>query len=376
MEHNINFLKFAQKPKNYFLTTHNSLIRRMMSGLVEQLSREHILDADGFKSLLSCNDEAVINNLHERARKVADEVFGRKVFLRGLVEISNHCKNNCLYCGLRRDNREIARYRLSTEEIVACCHRAYKLGFRTFVLQGGEDPVENDDWVVKNVGELRSLFPDCAITLSLGEKSRESYRRFKEAGADRYLLRHETHNAAHYQQLHPREMSLGHRLQCLEWLHDLGYQTGCGMMVGSPGQTLDHLVEDLQYIHDSRPAMVGMGPFIPHHATPFAQESAGSVALTLRLISIVRLMLPGVLLPATTALGSMMQGGRLAGLKAGANVLMPNISPPQARTAYELYEHKNPGSIDSLEDWKRLENNLNRAGFEIAVGRGDSRVNS
>ena len=254
--------------------------------------------------------------------------------------------------------------------------KAFGLGFRTFVLQGGEDPAEDDAWVEATVGQLRKRFPTCAITLSLGEKSRESYLRFKRAGADRYLLRHETHNEGHYRLLHPKEMSLAHRLQCLEWLRQLGFQTGCGMMVGSPGQTVDNLVEDLQYIHDSRPAMVGMGPFIPHHATPFAQEAAGSVELTLRLISIVRLILPKVLLPATTALGSMMPGGRMAGLRAGANVLMPNVSPVSARRAYELYEHKDPGAIDTIEDWKRLETNLRLAGFEIGIGRGDGLIHS
>ncbi|MGI6223202.1 MAG: [FeFe] hydrogenase H-cluster radical SAM maturase HydE [Prevotella sp.] len=343
-----------------------------MGGLVEQLVREHTLDADGLKALLLCKDSALIDKLHAEARKVADEVFGRKIFVRGLLEISNRCRNNCLYCGLRRDNRELQRYKLSTEEIVECCKRAYRLGFRTFVMQGGEAPDTEDDWVVDTVSQLRRMFPDCAITLSLGEKSRESYRRFKEAGANRYLLRHETHNEAHYRMLHPKEMSLRHRLQCLEWLRELGFQTGCGMMVGSPGQTVDYLVEDLQYIRDSHPAMVGMGPFIPHHATPFAHEPAGSVEMTLRLISIVRLMLPTVLLPATTALGSMMPGGRLLGLKAGANVLMPNVSPLSARKSYALYEHKDSGAVDTEEDWKELEKKLNAAGFDIAISRGDA----
>lgn len=347
-----------------------------MGGLLEQLRSEHVLDASGFKSLLLCDDKALIDDLHRSAREVTDQVFGRKIFLRGLMEISNHCRNNCRYCGLRRDNHEIHRYRLTTEEIMGSAQKAFGLGFRTFVLQGGEDPAEDDAWVEATVGQLRKCFPTCAITLSLGEKSRESYLRFKRAGADRYLLRHETHNEGHYRLLHPKEMSLAHRLQCLEWLRQLGFQTGCGMMVGSPGQTVDNLVEDLQYIHDSRPAMVGMGPFIPHHATPFAQEAAGSVELTLRLISIVRLMLPKVLLPATTALGSMMPGGRMAGLRAGANVLMPNVSPVSARRAYELYEHKDPGAIDTIEDWKRLETNLRLAGFEIGIGRGDGLIHS
>lgn len=343
-----------------------------MGGLVEKLCREKHLDAEGLKTLLLCTDKTLIDQLHHEARKLTDRVFGRKVFLRGLLEVSNHCRNNCLYCGLRRDNLGLRRYRLTTDNIMECCQRAYSLGFRTFVMQGGEDPAENDDWVVGTIRRIRTLFPDCAITLSLGEKSRESYRRFKEAGANRYLLRHETRNEAHYQLLHPKEMSLTHRLKCLEWLRELGFQTGCGMMIGSPGQTVDHLVEDLQYIYETRPAMVGMGPFIPHHATPFAHEAAGSVETTLRLISIVRLMLPEVLLPATTALGSMKNDGRLLGLKTGANVLMPNVSPPKAREAYTLYEHKDAGAVDTIEDWERLEKKLNDAGFEIAIGRGDS----
>ncbi len=340
--------------------------------LVDQLSRHQTIDAEALRALLLCQDTSVVSYLHAEARRVADQAYGRKVFVRGLLEVSNHCRNNCYYCGLRRDNRELRRYRLTTDTIVDCCKKAYTWGFRTFVLQGGEDPQQDDDWVVETVTRLRQLFPDCAITLSLGEKSRESYKRFREAGADRYLLRHETYNASHYQQLHPREMSQHHRLQCLGWLRELGFQTGCGMMVGSPGQTIDHLVEDLLYIHASRPAMVGMGPFLPHHATPFAHEPAGSVELTLRLISIVRLLLPEVLLPATTALGSLIPGGRLLGLKAGANVLMPNVSPSGAREAYALYDHKDAGAMTGPADWAALEKTLNEAGFELAVGRGDN----
>ncbi|MCI6618950.1 MAG: [FeFe] hydrogenase H-cluster radical SAM maturase HydE [Prevotella sp.] len=343
-----------------------------MGGLVEQLCNQHTLDAEGLKKLLLCDDATVISHLYDEARKVAVRVFGRKVFLRGLIEISNHCKNNCYYCGLRRDNRELQRYRLTADDILECCGRAYRLGFRTFVMQGGEDTVLNDDWVTETVSRIKSLFPDCAVTLSLGEKSRESYRKYREAGADRYLLRHETHSISHYDKLHPKDMSYEHRMQCLEWLREIGFQVGCGMMVGSPGQTVDHLVEDLLYIRDTRPAMVGMGPFLPHHATPFANEPAGSAETTLRLISIVRLLLPEVLLPATTALGSLIPGGRLLGLKAGANVLMPNVSPLNARSAYALYDHKDAGAMNSEDDWKELEETLREAGFEIAIGRGDN----
>lgn len=265
----------------------------------------------------------------------------------------------------------VSRYALSRETILHCCKEGYELGFRTFVLQGGEDLSQTDDWVVDTVSAIRKEFPDCAITLSLGEKSKEAYQRFFDAGANRYLLRHETFNEMHYRELHPSEMSRDNRLQCLQWLKDIGYQTGTGIMVGSPGQTIDHLVEDLLFIERFRPEMIGIGPFIPHAYTPFANEPAGSIELTLKLLSIFRLMHPSALIPATTALASLSPDGRERGILAGANVVMPNLSPSSVREKYSLYNHKAAFGSEAAEGLKLLEKQLNKIGYKISYLRGD-----
>ena len=312
--------------------------------------------------------------LTSQAREVCDEVYGREVYLRGLIEISSFCKNDCYYCGIRRSNGYAQRYRLTPDEIVQTARAGYAAGFRTFVLQGGEDPYFTDEVVEEVVRRIKEDCAGCAVTLSLGERSRESYARLKAAGADRYLLRHETACEKHYEKLHPESMKLSERMDCLRSLKDLGYQVGCGFMVGSPYQTLENVVSDLRFIESFRPHMVGIGPFIPHRDTPFRCESAGDVALTLRCLAIVRLMLPQVLLPATTALGSVGTGGRLMGLLAGGNVVMPNLSPAEVREKYSLYDGKLSAGAESAEGISSLRRELEGAGFKLSFDVGHSKM--
>lgn len=306
-----------------------------------------------------------------KARKVARSIFGRQVFLRGLIEISNYCKNDCYYCGIRRSNKNASRYRLTEEEILACCRMGYADGFRTFVLQGGEDPYFTDERVSALVRRIRESYPDCAITLSLGEKERESYQKFFDAGADRYLLRHETACPAHYGKLHPSELSLTHRMQCLKDLKEIGYQTGAGCMVGAPFQTPENLAEDFCYLYELRPEMIGIGPFIPHKDTPFRDQPPGTLRDTLFLLSLFRLLFPRVLLPATTALGTIQPDGREQGILAGANVVMPNISPEEARRRYLLYDGKAGSVGDGAVMREKLRSAIRAVGYDPVVSRGD-----
>lgn len=299
-----------------------------------------------------------------------DEIYGRRVFMRGLIEISNHCKNNCLYCGIRRDAK-CRRYRLSKEQILECCRTGYGLGFRTFVMQGGEDAWFTDEVMCDIVEAVKRQHPDCAITLSLGERGRESFRRLREAGADRYLLRHETADEAHYRHLHPAEMSLEYRMQCLQDLRDLGYQVGAGFMVGSPGQTVETLMKDLRFIEDFKPEMVGIGPFIPAAGTPFENERAGSVEMTIRLLAIIRLLHPQVLLPATSALGTMHPQGRERAIAAGANVVMPNLSPQDTRALYSIYNNKLSTGSEAAESAADIRLRMAAIGMEVPTDRGD-----
>ena len=342
-----------------------------MEKLIDKLHQKHTLTAEEYRSLLLCEDTTTNVYLQKKAQQTTIDRFGNAVFIRGLIEISNRCRNNCLYCGIRKGNTMVSRYALSRETILSCCREGHALGFRTFVLQGGEDVSQTDDWVTETISAVRKEFPDCAITLSLGEKSKEAYQRFFEAGANRYLLRHETFNETHYQELHPSEMSRNHRLRCLEWLKEIGYQTGTGIMVGSPGQTIDHLVEDLLFIERFHPEMIGIGPFIPHAETPFANKPAGSIKLTLKLLSILRLMHPSALIPATTALASLSSDGRERGILAGANVVMPNLSPSSVREKYSLYNQKAAFGSEAAEGLKLLEEQLNKIGYTISNERGD-----
>ena len=313
----------------------------------------------------------MIKNLYDQAREVADSVYGKKVFIRGLIEISSHCKNDCLYCGLRRSQKEAIRYRLSDEQILDCCDKGYRLGFRTFVLQGGEDAWFDDARMVRIVGEIRRRYHDCAITLSLGERSDESYQRLFDAGANRYLLRHETADRDHYAKLHPSDMSFDNRMRCLQTLKRIGYQVGCGFMVGSPFQTTETIFKDLQFIRSFQPHMVGIGPFIPAHETPFAEMPQGSVETTLRLLSVIRLLHPHVLLPATTALGTLHPIGRERGILAGANVVMPNLSPLEHRKDYAIYDNKICTGDEAAECRNCTEYRMRAIGYETVVDRGD-----
>ena len=339
--------------------------------LVDGLATRRSLSLPQFEVLVACGDPALDAELARRAREARAAVYGDAVFARGLVEFTNVCRNDCLYCGIRRSNAACRRYRLSGDEILACCAEGRALGFRTFVLQGGEDPAWTDARLVPLVREIKARNPDCAVTLSLGERSDESYRALREAGADRYLLRHETATPAHYARLHPPEMSWENRMRCLRVLRSLGYQVGCGFMVGSPFQTPADLARDLKFVEEFKPEMCGLGPFIPHKETPFAREPAGSVALACRLLSIVRLLHPRVLLPATTALGTLDPRGREKGLLAGANVVMPNLSPVSVRKDYSLYDNKICTGEESAQCRGCLARRIQSVGLRLVDDRGD-----
>ena len=334
----------------------------------EELRRGIVPCAETLKQLLSA-DEETRAFFAALAREARQAVYGEGVYIRGLIEFTDYCRNDCYYCGIRRGNANARRYRLSQSEILDCCRNGYELGFRTFVLQGGEDPYYDDKKIVEIVAGIKSLFPDAAVTLSLGEKSKDSYRLFYRAGADRYLLRHETADAEHYRMLHPPLLTAENRRRCLYDLKEIGYQVGCGFMVGSPYQTAAHIRQDLLFISELQPHMIGIGPFIPHRDTPFADFSPGLLNETLILLSILRLLFPRVLLPSTTALASLAADGREKGIAAGANVVMPNLSPPAARQSYLLYDGKaDTGISESLEE---LSGKLKSVGCHIALGRGD-----
>lgn len=329
------------------------------------MNRDELLD------LIKANINMPNNELFQAASQAREKYYGKKVYFRGLIEFSNYCINDCFYCGIRRANKNVHRYRLTKEEILSCCAKGYELGFRTFVLQSGEDPYFTDKRMTKIIYDIRNKFPDCAITLSLGEKSHASYEKFFAAGADRYLLRHETANEEHYKKLHPPDMSLKNRKECLYNLKEIGFQVGAGLMVGSPYQTIEHLVDDLLFLKELDPHMVGIGPFIPHKDTIFAQEKGGTVEMTLLMIALTRLLLPKALIPATTALGTIDPLGREKGLKAGANVVMPNLSPVDVRKDYALYDNKICTGEEAVECRYCIENRIRNAGFIPDFSRGD-----
>ena len=337
--------------------------------MIEKLITDRNLSDNELNVLLQ--SDSYDNALMSAADKKRREIYGDEVYIRGLIEFTNYCKNNCFYCGIRRDNRNSIRYRLTKEEILACCEEGYRLGFRTFVLQGGEDLFYTDAIICDIVSGIRTRYPDCAITLSIGEKSKESYKAYFEAGANRYLLRHETANNEHYRKLHPDSMSLQNRKQCLYDLKEIGYQVGSGFMVGSPYQTTDNLIEDIRFLQDLQPDMIGIGPFITHNETPFSSFENGSLSLTLRLISLLRLIFPYALIPSTTALGTIHPQGRELGLKAGANVVMPNLSPVRVRKLYALYENKICTGEEAAQCRGCLEQRVNSAGYRIVTAVGD-----
>lgn len=341
--------------------------------LIDTLTEEHSLSLPDYVYLLENRCEEAAQLLAERAVKVRKEIYGTAVFVRGLIEISNICKNDCLYCGIRRSNQNCDRYRLTKEQILECAQEGYALGFRTFVLQGGEDGYFTDAVLCGIVREIKKIYPECAVTLSMGERSRESYQRLRQAGADRYLLRHETADREHYGRLHPEEMSFDRRMQCLHDLREIGYQVGCGFMVGSPYQTSAILAKDLKLIETFRPDMCGIGPFVPHKNTPFREKPAGTVELTCYLLSMIRLIHPPVLLPSTTALGTIDPLGREKGIQAGANVVMPNLSPVSVRKKYELYDNKICTGEESAQCKNCLNQRMLSIGYETVTDRGDIR---
>ena len=338
---------------------------------IEALAQGKTLSRQAWQAVFEGRTEETAAYAAKLAAARRDEIFGRRVYIRGLIEFTNYCRNDCMYCGIRRSNQAAERYRLTPEEILGCCKEGYRLGFRTFVLQGGEDGYFTDERLCAMVRAIKEQWPDCAVTLSVGERSRDSYAALRAAGADRYLLRHETANEAHYQRLHPPELRLSHRKECLETLKELGYQTGAGMMIGSPGQTVECLIDDMEFLRELQPEMVGIGPFIPHRDTPFRQEPAGSTALTLYTLSLVRLMLPKALIPATTALGTAAEKGRQLGILAGANVVMPNLSPASVREKYQLYDNKRCSGTEAAEHLAELRQELSAIGYEAVVDRGD-----
>ena len=341
------------------------------SELLRILSEKHHLSLSSYERILGERTEEDEELARQLARECTEKYYGRGVYTRGLIEFTNYCKNNCHYCGIQRGNQEVERYRLSKEEILSCCEEGYRLGFRTFVLQGGEDPYFTDEKIVEIVQAIKKAFPDCAVTLSIGEKSRASYEKYFLAGADRYLLRHETADKEHYQYLHPKELSWEHRMRCLQDLKDIGFQVGCGFMVGSPHQTAKTLAKDLYFIQEFQPDMCGIGPFIPQHATVFAKETAGTLQDTLFLLSLLRLIHPNMLIPATTALGTIDKRGRELGILSGANVLMPNLSPTAVRKKYLLYDNKICTGDESAQCRACLSRRMESIGAHLLVDRGD-----
>ncbi len=340
--------------------------------LIDKLEATSRLTKEEWIALIENRNPDIAQYLFAKARNWQQKYFGNQIYTRGLIEFTNYCKNDCYYCGIRRSSQSAERYRLTKEQIMECCETGYKLGFRTFVLQGGEDGWFTQQKLEEIVRVIKKNYSDCAITLSLGERSKESYQGLFEAGADRYLLRHETADSAHYQSLHPPELSAKHRQQCLWDLKEIGYQTGTGFMVGSPGQSAAHLAQDMLFIRELEPHMVGIGPFVPHHDTPFAKESGGTVELTLFMIGLLRIMLPKLLLPATTALGTIDPQGREQGILAGANVVMPNLSPISVRAKYQLYDNKICTGDEAAECRLCLNRRMESIGYQLVVDRGDS----
>ena len=339
--------------------------------IINKLAKFHTLELSEYQELIDARNSEIAEKLASMSVAKRIEIYGKMVFIRGLIEVSNICKNDCLYCGIRASNKNCQRYRLSKDEIIECCREGYELGFRTFVLQGGEDAAFSDDFLCDLIKQIKSEHPDCAVTLSLGERSRESYAKLREAGVDRYLLRHETADKEHYSKLHPESMSFDTRMRCLQDLRELGYQVGCGFMVGSPYQTTETIAKDLKFIEQFKPDMCGIGPFIPQSDTPFGNEKAGTLELTCYLLSIIRLIHPCVLLPSTTALGTIHPNGREMGILAGANVVMPNLSPANVRKKYALYDNKASDGSESAQCLSSLKERMTTIGYEVVTERGD-----
>ena len=345
-----------------------------MNETIKKLFDGEVPDKSELIDLILCDDEKLWEKIFSEARTVCEKFYGNKVFARGLIEFTSYCKNDCYYCGLRRSNSLAQRYRLSDEEILLRCTIGHQLNFRTFVLQGGEDGFFNDDRVCAIVEKIKKLFPDSAVTLSLGKRPFNSFKRFFDAGADRYLLRHETIDPTHYAKLHPSQMSHAERMDCLFALKSIGFQVGCGFMVGTPFQTVENLAEELLFLTRFKPQMIGIGPFLPHKDTPFGEKKGGSTQTTLKMLALIRLLCPKVLLPATTALGTAEADGREKGILSGANVVMPNLSPAFAREKYNLYDNKLNTGAESSEGLALLSDRLAKIGRVLSFERGDSLV--
>ncbi len=338
---------------------------------IEKLNNNHSLTLDEYEYLIENRNDEATELLKTYATQARKKYYKNHVFVRGLIEVSNICKNDCYYCGIRKSNKNCDRYRLSKEEILECCKEGYALGFRTFVLQGGEDGVFTDEWLCDLISSIKKNHPDCAVTLSLGERSKDSYQKLYDSGADRYLLRHETASKTHYSKLHPSELTLKNRIECLHNLKEIGFQVGCGFMVGSPYQTTKNIAQDLKFIENFQPDMCGVGPFIPHKDTIFKDEKAGDAELCCYLLSIIRLIKPNILLPATTALGTVKNDGREKGILSGANVIMPNLSPLSVRKKYALYDGKISTGEESAQSLRKLKKSMNAIGYEVVENRGD-----
>lgn len=343
-----------------------------MRDLINKLIDEQILSEEEFIYLIDNIDSQDKNYLFKKASEIRDKHYGKKVFLRGLIEFTNYCKNDCYYCGIRCSNKNVDRYRLSLDEILNCCKIGHDLGYKTFVLQGGEDPYFTDERIIDIIKSIKEKYNDCAITLSIGEKNYDSYKKFYEAGADRYLLRHETATCEHYSLLHPKNLNLKIRKKCLNDLKEIGFQIGAGFMVESPYQTSKNLANDLLFLKELQPHMVGIGPFIPHHDTKFKDYKAGTLDKTILMVALTRIILPKSLLPATTALGTINPLGRELALNAGANVIMPNLSPTELRKKYSLYDNKIGTGDEAAESKKLIQDKITRAGFILDDTRGDS----
>lgn len=348
-------------------------MKNELYSLIDKLEKQRSLTVCEYQQLIDNYDSELAVYTAEKARLACQRHYGKDIYIRGLIEISNYCKNDCYYCGIRKSNGNCSRYRLTKDDILECCKEGYSLGFRTFVLQGGEDGHYTDDLLCDIIAEIKKKYPDCAVTLSLGERSYESYKRLWDAGADRYLLRHETADKSHYERLHPKELSYENRMKCLKNLKDIGYQVGCGFMVGSPYQTAENLAKDLKFIEEFSPQMCGIGPFIRHKDTPFKDEKNGSVELTLFLLSLIRLIKPTILLPATTALGTLSSDGRERGILAGANVVMPNLSPQCVREKYMLYDNKIATGQESAQCVNDLRQRMKTIGYDVVEAKGDAK---
>ncbi len=380
-----------KKQHNAKLSECGENIRSEAILLIDRLAEKHSLETDEYEKLITAAEplqyaEDEKPNIREEAGKISREIadyaakladrvrkenFGTDVYIRGLIEVGNVCRNDCFYCGIRKSNKACERYTLDDERILKCCEEGWGLGFRTFVMQGGEGTMSAER-ICLTVEKIKSAYPDCAVTLSLGEFSKEDYKKMFDAGADRYLLRHETADKEHYEKLHPKELSFENRMRCLKDLKDIGFQTGCGFMVGSPYQSAKTLAKDLKFIEEFNPHMCGIGPFIPQHDTPFANFKAGTADMTIYLLSLIRLIKPDILLPATTALGTIEEGGRERGMQSGANVVMPNLSPFEERRKYALYDNKLSSGRESAQNLEDLKKSVRAAGYKIVESRGDA----